>query len=321
VLRHLDLPEHVAFELGGIPGQPAAVRVDAGVREGDAISPFYDPMIAKLIVWGPDRNAALARMAQALSDFHVVGLATNVAFLKRLVESPAFSSAELDTGLIERQRDALFPPPGAAPVTVLALAVAALLAEEGAAVAASATTAGDPWTSTHGWRLNGAARRRLAFSDEHGACQLDVTYHAHGWTLQSGDARHALALASRDGGRCVIRLDGRQLAGTVRREGDVLHVFADGRHHALSWADPLAHTVAEEAAHGRLNAPMPGKVIAVMASAGQHVKKGEPLVIMEAMKMEHTIAAPFDGVVEEVLYAVGDQVADGAPLLAFETAA
>jgi 3-methylcrotonyl-CoA carboxylase alpha subunit len=321
LLRHLDLPPHVAFEPGGAPGRPASVRIDAGVREGDAISPFYDPMIAKLIVWGPDRDAALARMAHALSGFHVVGLATNVAFLKRLVESPAFAAAELDTGLIERQRDVLFAPPAPAPAAALALAACALLEDERAAAAAGPGMPGDPWTGSHGWRLNGVARRRLAFADDGGARPVDITYHAHGWTLDTGDARHALALASHDDGRYVVRIDGQRQAGTVRREGNLFHVFMDGRQHALAWSDPLAQPVggagAADGAHGRLTAPMPGKVIAVMASAGQRVAKGAPLVIMEAMKMEHTIAAPCDGVVEEVLYAVGDQVDDGAPLLVF----
>jgi 3-methylcrotonyl-CoA carboxylase alpha subunit len=111
------------------------------------------------------------------------------------------------------------------------------------------------------------------------------------------------------------------LQGTVRREGEVLHVFSGGQHYALTWNDPMAHAGDTEAAGGRLTAPMPGKVVAVIASNGQTVRKGEPLVIMEAMKMEHTISAPSDGLVEEILYQVGDQVADGAPLLAFKAAA
>ena len=130
-LRHMDTPGAVSFELGGTPGgAPAAVRIDSGVREGDAISPFYDPMIAKLIVWGADRTQALARMSQALAEFQIVGLATNIAFLKRLVEGAAFSSADLDTGLIERNSDTLFPPANAAPVGALALAAVALIEAE-----------------------------------------------------------------------------------------------------------------------------------------------------------------------------------------------
>jgi len=109
--------------------------------------------------------------------------------------------------------------------------------------------------------------------------------------------------------------------GTVRRDGDVFHVFTGGGHYVLDYNDPMAHAGESEAEGGRLTAPMPGKVVAVLAEKGKEVKKGDALVIMEAMKMEHTISAPHDGVVEEILYAVGDQVADGAPLLAFKTAA
>jgi 3-methylcrotonyl-CoA carboxylase alpha subunit len=319
-LQLMETPAHVAFELGGAGGAPAAVRIDSGVREGDAISPFYDPMIAKLIVWGADRTQALARMAQALAEFHIVGLATNIAFLKRLVEGQAFATGDLDTGLIERNGATLFPPAAPAPIGALALAAVALLADEKGHGA-------DPWASTHGWRMNGHYRRTLSFSDEYTATQdakayaLGVTYHPHGWTLDLDGHRHALALAGSHAGRYTLRLDGNAVQGTVRREGELLHVFSGGLHHVLTWADPLAHAGEHEAAGGRLTAPMPGKVVAVIASSGQQVKKGEPLVIMEAMKMEHTIAAPSDGLVEEVLYAVGDQVADGAPLLAFKAAA
>jgi 3-methylcrotonyl-CoA carboxylase alpha subunit len=324
-LRFMDVPAHVAFELGGSSSAPAGVRIDSGVREGDAISPFYDPMIAKLIVWGADRTQALARMVQALSEFHIVGLATNIAFLKRLVEGEAFASADLDTGLIERNSATLFPPAAPAPLAALALAAMALLDAE-QSLPRSANPA-DPWTLTHGWRMNGNYRRELSFTDEYTttpggkAYALGVAYHANGWTLDLDGAKHALALVSSKGGRYTIRLDGHTVQGTVRRDGELLHVFSGGAHHTLAWADPLAHAGEHETAGGRLTAPMPGKVVAVIAASGQQVKKGEPLVIMEAMKMEHTISAPSDGLVEEVLYQVGDQVADGAPLLAFKAAA
>jgi 3-methylcrotonyl-CoA carboxylase alpha subunit len=324
-LRFMDVPAHVAFELGGGAGIPADVRIDSGVREGDAISPFYDPMIAKLIVWGADRAQALARMAQALSEFHIVGLATNIAFLKRLVEGDAFAKADLDTGLIERNSATLFPPATPAPLAALALATVALLDAE-QSLPRSANPA-DPWTRTHGWRMNGNYRRELSFTDEYTdtpggkAYALGVAYHANDWTIDLDGAKHALALVSSKDARYTIRLDGHALQGTVRRDGELLHVFSGGLHYALAWADPLAHAGEHETAGGRLTAPMPGKVVAVIAASGQQVKKGEPLVIMEAMKMEHTISAPSDGLVEEVLYQVGDQVADGAPLLAFKAAA
>ncbi len=331
-LRHLALPAAVAFEVGasGAVGTPAPVRIDAGVRTGDAISPYYDPMIAKLIVWGADRAEALARMTQALGQFHVVGLSTNIAFLQRLVAGAAFAGADLDTGLIERHGATLLPPPQAAPAAALALAAVALMDDE--KPPAGSTAAGDPWSDAGGWRLNGAWRRQLAFTDAYtnryadeqrtqvhsDAYRLRLRYHADGWDLHDGAAETRLALAARDGARLTIRLGGAAVHGSVYREGALFHVFTGGLHSMLTYQDRLAHAGAHEHAGGALTAPMPGKVVAVLASAGQQVKKGDALVIMEAMKMEHTIAAPSDGRVADVLYQVGDQVADGAPLLAFE---
>jgi 3-methylcrotonyl-CoA carboxylase alpha subunit len=289
-LRHMDVPRAVAFELGSDGANPAAVRVDSGVREGDAISPFYDPMIAKLIVWGADRTQALARMSQALSEFRIVGLATNIAFLKRLVEGEAFATADLDTGLIERHGATLFPPAAPAPLGALALAVFAL--RENAANDA------DPWSQASGWRMNGDYRRVLSWSDESGAYRVGLTYRRDGLEIDLDGQAQRVERVGRAGDDLALRLGETAVQGVVRRDGDVFHVFTGGQHFTLTYNDPMA----------------------VLVQAGATVVKGEPLVIMEAMKMEHTIAAPGDGVVEDVLYEVGDQVADGAPLLAFKAA-
>ncbi|WP_343730938.1 acetyl/propionyl/methylcrotonyl-CoA carboxylase subunit alpha [Duganella sp.] len=322
-LRHLGTPDAVSFELGGVAlgAAPAAVRIDSGVREGDAISPFYDPMIAKLIVWGADRKQALARMAQALAQYQIVGLATNIAFLKRLVEGQAFATADLDTGLIERNHDSLFPAAQPAPATALALAAAALLAGESRAAAPASANPADPWSRATGWRMNQSYARKLAFADEHAAYDTYVTYRPEDWLFSTGTAApQILSLAARSGNDYSIKLGDTATHGAVLRDGDVFHVFANGAHYQLTWNDPMAHAGETESEGGRLTAPMPGKVVAVLASKGQEVKKGEALVIMEAMKMEHTIAAPHDGIVDDILYSVGDQVADGAPLLAFKAA-
>jgi 3-methylcrotonyl-CoA carboxylase alpha subunit len=308
-LRHLQVPQATAFTTAG------HIRIDSGVRQGDAISPYYDPMIAKLIVWGANRKEALARMAQALSEYQIVGLASNIAFLKRLVESRPFATADLDTGLIERNQDALFPAAQPASLTALALAATALLASEREHVAA-----GDPWAQPNGWRMNAAMQRQLQFGDEAGAYPLTVTYQREGWLLRHGEQSARLALAAHDGNQFTIGLDDRTVRGTVVRDGDAFHVFCNGMHAILQYNDPLAHAGEAEVEGGRLTAPMPGKIVAVLVESGATVEKGAPLLIMEAMKMEHTIAAPAGGVVEEVLYAVGDQVAEGAQLLAFNAA-
>ena len=311
-LRHLATPDAVTFAIGGDSTAPATVRIDSGVGEGDTISPFYDPMIAKLIVWGEDRAAALGAMARALSEYRVVGLATNVAFLKRLTESAAFAQADLDTGLIERNRDVLFPPVAQASAAVLALATAVIL--DGAARNGGHVFA-DPWTDASGWRLNASLTRVLRFADENHTYSVLIDYARDGWRLQLGQAWVPFQPYGGVAGRYTLDLDGRTLNGVALRDGDMVHVFHGGAHVALTYSDPLAHAGDVEADAGRLTAPMPGKIVAILAAKGSAVEKGAPLLIMEAMKMEHTITAPTAGIVTELLYAVGDQVTDGAQLL------
>jgi len=308
----------VEFTLAA-PGatQPAAVRIDAGVREGDAISPFYDPMIAKLIVWGADRDAALRNMARALAQYQVVGLATNIGFLQRLIAGQAFATADLDTGLIERHRDSLFPAPAAPTADTLALATAALLQQE-----QRHQDSRDPWAQTSGWRLNTRLQRSLNFEDDSGNSEVRIDYAGDGrqWQLQIGGNTHTLALHAANTDSVRISLDGRTLQADVAWEGEGLHLFDGRRQHSLRLLDPMAHAGHAEAEGGRLTAPMPGKIVALLVDQGASVTQGTPLLIMEAMKMEHTIAAPSAGTVEALRYAVGDQVAEGAQLLDFKAA-
>jgi 3-methylcrotonyl-CoA carboxylase alpha subunit len=301
------------------PAASAHVRIDTGVRAGDEISPFYDPMIAKLIVWDVDRDAALARMRGALADYRIAGLVTNVAFLGRLVASRAFATADLDTGLIERNAGELFPPAAAASDAILALATAAELlaiAEAAATGAARSTDPYSPWHASDGWRMNQDHHHVFVFHDGDHRHAVTVHYEDGGWLLDLPHGRQPLACARRDDGIVAV-LGDRTVVGTVVAAGDRRTVFAGGERRDLALHDPLVQEIDGEAAGGSLAAPMPGKVIAVLVNAGAEVEKGTPLVIMEAMKMEHTITAPSAGRVEEVLYAVGEQVAEAAELLRF----
>jgi 3-methylcrotonyl-CoA carboxylase alpha subunit len=314
VLHYLRTPTAVMFETGSNGKNPAPVRIDSGVREGDAISPFYDPMIAKLVTWGVDRNVAVVQMAQALSAYQIVGLSTNLAFLKRLVESQPFASAALETGLIERHRDELFPSPQPVPLRLIGLAVASLLLSE------PGKPNHDPWSQTSGWRLNALLHRQLDFADDTQAYPLTLVYEPNGWCLRHGAESAMLTIMKHRAEQITISVGKETIKGTVVREGDAFHVFADDRHIVLQYRDPLTHAEQIEAEDGRLTAPMPGKIVAVLAGNGGTVQKGTPLLIMEAMKMEHTIVAPADGEVQQLLYAVGDQVAEGAQLLIFKVA-
>ena len=311
-LKHMQMPQAVHFETGA--AVRAAVRIDAGVREGDAISPYYDPMIAKLIVWGKDREQALSRMAQALAESQVVGVATNIAFLGRLINSTAFSTADLDTGLIERNQATLLPAMELPSAEALALASAALLQSERAAAT------NDPWAQTSGWRMNSQLRRTLSFSNDAGSVAVQLVYEPDGWQLQYDGQSLPLNDIRQQAAALSLRLNGKAVLGSVVREQELFHVFHGGQHWQLQWRDPIAHAGEAEAEGGRLTAPMPGKIVALLVAAGAQVEQGAPLLIMEAMKMEHTINAPAKGTVAELLYAVGDQVAEGAQLLSFQIA-
>ncbi|MFY1853941.1 acetyl/propionyl/methylcrotonyl-CoA carboxylase subunit alpha [Achromobacter xylosoxidans] len=314
-LAYLGLPAHVAFANGDI-------RVDGGVRTGDTITPFYDPMIAKLIVHGADRDQARARMLQALAQTQAVGVQTNVAFLSRLMRDSAFAAADLDTGLIERQRATLLPEPTPADAATLALATAAVLASQGQAQSAPhAAAPADPWDTRDGWRLGGRYQRALQWIDNGETRHVSVARQGADWTLDSGDGAHPFAwraeAATGPARTLRITLDGRERAGTVVLHADKAHVFGDGGARVLDLYDPLAHAQDTQGDHGGgLTAPMPGKIISIAVKAGDSVTKGQPLLVMEAMKMEHTISAPADGKVEELFYAVGDQVTEGAELVA-----
>ena len=300
------------------------VRIDTGVAVGDEISPHYDPMIAKLIVWDRDRARALARMHDALGEFQVVGLATNVAFLARLVGTRAFGSADLDTGLIERAHEELFPPPVPASDEVLAVATLSELLRHDREARSHAAASSDPWSpwgACDGWRPNQDNHHVLVFRE--GERQFAVTAHYRKggkYEVELPGGRRTLSGELTDATTIRAWLDGEELAATVVREGAAIDVFRGAERHTLELHDPWLAEVAGDVHGGGLAAPMPGKVIAVLVRAGATVERGAPLVIMEAMKMEHTITAPGAGTVQEILYGVGEQVAEGADLIRFDAA-
>jgi 3-methylcrotonyl-CoA carboxylase alpha subunit len=302
-------PAHVAFERS-----ERLPRIDRGFDEGDAISPWYDSMIAKLIVWGEDRAQALARLDAALRDTRLVGLHNNVAFLRRVVNTRAFATADLDTALIEREHAALFEVPGLAPEVATAGVAALAQAEERAQETA------DPWSRCDGWRLHGGARRRfdLVFGGEPLPVAM-TRLHDGATVLELGDRRWPFSAVALGDGAHDVTVGDRRLRLSVYRVGDGFAVFAPEGSALLTEIDSLAHA-GDGAAEGRLSAPMPGKVIALQVKAGDIVKQGQALAVMEAMKMEHTLHAPRDGEVGELLCAVGDQLAEGAELIRMKAA-
>jgi 3-methylcrotonyl-CoA carboxylase alpha subunit len=286
---------HVAF--------PQDARIETGVERGAEISSWYDPMIAKIIVHGEDRAGALARMRSALRETQIAGVTTNVEFLRRVCESRAFAAGEIDTGLIERHRDELLPVPGPVPSEVLAAAALAELAAEEAAARDRALRSGDPhspWQRVDGWRLNEASHHDFVFRSANGEHRVRVVFGAHGRRLEIDGNAHDAVLTK----ACAVA------------DGARWHVFHDGTHWTLRLEDELPSADAEVS--GSLAAPMPGRIIKLVVKVGARVAKGDPLLILEAMKMEHTITAPTDGTVKELHYTEGDQVLEGAELVRIE---
>jgi len=309
-LVHARWPAHVAFERS-----EAMPRIDRGFDAGDAITPYYDSMIAKLIVWGEDRAQALRRLAAALAATHLVGVQTNVAFLRRVVATRAFAQADLDTALIDRERAALFDAAPLAP-EVAAAGVVALAREEEQTLEGA-----EPWSRRDGWRLHGGARRR--FDLELGGAPL-VAYltrlHDGATVLELGERRWNLHTRALGAGRHDLTLGERRLTLAAYRDGERVAVFAPEGSAVVTEVDRLAHAGDHAGEGGKLTAPMPGKLLQLMVGVGDKVAKGQPLAVMEAMKMEHTLLAPRDGEVGELLYRVGDQIAEGTELLRLSAA-
>jgi 3-methylcrotonyl-CoA carboxylase alpha subunit len=317
-LQVYGLPECSTFQRSDATGSTSTgVRVDSGVREGDTISPFYDSMVAKLIVHGATRAEALARLDSALSQTHIVGLGTNVQFLRHVVQSRSFAQADLDTALIPREQAVLFQQERVGLPLAAASAIAHLLLKEKTAEAAAATATGwiDPWARRDGWCSHGLSVRRLDF-EFHGETHSArlTSRHDGSLLLAVGDATGVLDWAPVDQAIDVQFAGQRQLV-QVYQHGEVAHVFTPAGATQIVLIDALAHAGLSQGETGRLTAPMPGKVLSFAVKAGDRVSKGQTLAVMEAMKMEHTIAAPVDGVVAELLYAPGDQVNEGAELL------
>ncbi|WP_288999769.1 acetyl/propionyl/methylcrotonyl-CoA carboxylase subunit alpha [uncultured Psychrobacter sp.] len=335
-------PEHSTFDV-------ADVRIDDGVREGDVISPFYDSMIAKLIVHAPTREQALAKLDRALAQTRIVGLPNNVAFLRYILNTESFSQANLDTALIEREADELFDQHPLDLSTLVVTAIAQQLASEGMAQDA------DPFSKPTGFRAYNDYTRSFSLVYDEQSYSARIS-HWHNATATAGKkgadnlSRFTLVIekeianadknananvaapaeavyesevsyASDDAHNHTLWLDGARINTQSWVNHETVYVFTDRGRDEITLVDIMAHVGEESAAVGSLKSPMPGQVVAFKVAVGDSVKKGEPLAVIEAMKIEHTITAPTDGVVGELLFAAGDSVADGDELLRIDTEA
>ena len=267
-LRVLKMPQSIEFEAGHSP-DPPVVRVDSGVREGDVITPYYDPMIAKLIIWGEDRANALACLQQALGSFIVLGLQTNLAFLRRLVSSPIFANADFDTGLVDREQSLWLTP--VLSIRAVLLAIAGLLKREEMSATVERSDPYSPWADTSGWRLNGEYARLLRWTAGNQTIETVLSYKRTGkWVSAYGESLPLSILAHQDD-QFVLLAGTRKIVGRVYIQGYIYDVFENGEHFVLYWADAATRLWHLDTGEGRLTAPMPGKIVAVFVKDGDGV--------------------------------------------------
>ncbi|WP_419901972.1 acetyl/propionyl/methylcrotonyl-CoA carboxylase subunit alpha [Kiloniella sp.] len=297
------------------PAPSENIRIDAGVEQGGTVSPHYDPMIAKLITWDENREKALGRLSSALDETHIVGLTTNVAFLSRLANVQPFKAAELDTGLIEREHSTLFP--AAQPVPDKALILASLVELLGHKPQVPESDPYSPWGSQDGWRLGGRASRKLRFTEDEKEHAINVIYHAQGFSLEIGDTQYDVT-GQVMGDQIEANIDGHAIKASAIINGLERHIFINGTHHQLALFDPLIAAEDLDEDTGGLRAPMPGKIVKLFAAVGDEVEPGAPLLVLEAMKMEHTIVAPSKGKISAFLAQENDQVNEGDILVELE---
>lgn len=297
------------------PTENAHVRVDTGVIEGDEVSVYYDPMIAKLIVWDENRDAAINRMVAALEDYRIAGLKTNTRFLRNLADAAPFRNQELDTGFIEKHRELLFPASRIDDQFHLAVAAAYFLetAKAGSAIKGDAHS---PFSAQNGWRLNSSYARPMKLMLGDNLHQLSILETQTEYEISVDDASFRVAASLRDDALHVV-VNGHRLTVHCFQDGDNLTLFREGdQFHCRQHRDTFSES--DQGGDASLAAPMNGAVVAVLVEKGQQVRAGETLVIMEAMKMEHSIKAPYDGTVSEIYFAEGDLVNEGADLIALE---
>jgi 3-methylcrotonyl-CoA carboxylase alpha subunit len=299
------------------PEATDGLRIDAGYREGDTVSPYYDAMLAKMIAWAPDRESAIARLSRGLEDSDVRGIVTNIPFLSRLVTHPSVRANAIDTGFIERELTALTAAPAAAGDLELSAAVAAILAGEQQAASSDPPS---PWR-TFGWMPVGRRQRVFAFRGVQGAEQNVILRYGNGpTTLTVGKRDITFAMAAGDAGAFDLMLDGATSRVAFVVEGHELYLRTRNGRFELHWVDPFGGETEEQVGEDKIVAPLPGTVVALLVKEGDTLEKGAAILTLEVMKMEQTLRAPFAGVLKAIRCKIGDIVGEGVELAEVEPA-
>jgi 3-methylcrotonyl-CoA carboxylase alpha subunit len=308
------LPETGTIERFAQPEPRDDVRLDTGVREGDAVGVYYDPMIAKLAVWGSDRAEAVRRLQDALAATAIVGVTTNLGFLQSVARHPAFLAGETDTGFIAAHREALFAVDRRDEDLLLVGAALRVVRDDAARLRGAS-----PWDDTTGWRLNQPAIRQVELRSAGGEeSKVRIVTRAAGLHVILPGGAHDVQIGPSEGDRLALAIDGTTRHVRVVRHRECLCAVSDTTRADFTLVDPFHYESADTVDDGRLTALMPGRVAKLMVAAGAAVKKGQALLILEAMKMEHTIVSPRDGVIARIAFAENDLVPADAVLFAFE---
>jgi 3-methylcrotonyl-CoA carboxylase alpha subunit len=301
-----------------LPAEADGLRIDAGYREGDAVSPYYDAMLAKVIAWAPTRQAAIDRLNRGLEETEVRGIVTNIPFLSALITHPLVRANKIDTGFIERELKALTPAPPAPGDLELAAAVAAIVGEEAKAAGHEAHS---PW-QTFGWMSVGRRERVFAFRSGPGGEQKVTLHYGNGpATLSIGERQITFASSASAAGGYDVTLDGVKSRVVVLIEGHELYLRTRNGRFELHWVDPFGGETEEQIGEDKIVAPLPGTVVALLAEEGARLEKGAPILTLEVMKMEQTLRAPFAGVLKKIKCKVGDIVQEGVELAEVEPSA
>ncbi|QDP26047.2 acetyl/propionyl/methylcrotonyl-CoA carboxylase subunit alpha [Bradyrhizobium cosmicum] len=307
-----------------LPAEGGGLRIDAGYREGDSVSPYYDAMLAKMIAWAPTRDVAIERLNRGLEESDVRGIVTNIPFLSALMTHPKVRKNAIDTGFIERELAVLTSAPAAPGELELCAAVAAVINDEQqAAQANAASSLSSPW-QTFGWMPVGRRQRNFVFRAGHGIGpgteqKVTLNYGSGPSTLVIGDRELAFAIAPKEGG-FDLTLDGvkSQVAAVI--DGHELYLRTRNGRFDLHWVDPFGGETEEQTGADKIAAPLPGTVVAVLAEEGATLEKGAPILTLEVMKMEQTLRAPYAGVLKSIKCKVGDIVQEGVELAVVEPA-
>jgi 3-methylcrotonyl-CoA carboxylase alpha subunit len=301
-----------------IPEASDGLRIDAGYRAGDAVSPYYDAMLAKVIAWAPTRDAAIERLNRGLEESDIRGVVTNIAFLSALVTHPDVRANAIDTGFIERELKNLTPPPAAPGDLELCAGVAAILSRE---LEAARVEAHSPWQSS-GWMPVGRRQRLFTFRDRQGAeYKVSLTYGSGPAKLSIGEREFVFTSSPADDGGFDLTLDGTKSHIVTVIEGHELYLRTRNGRFDLHWVDPFGGDDEEQVGEDKIVAPLPGTVVALLAEVGATLEKGAPILTLEVMKMEQTLRAPFAGVLKAIKCKVGDIVQEGVELAEMEPVA